>query len=179
MPGSGVGTPGQERILPGILKDLGYLPDPSACWLCPSDTRALSEVRLSAGGERIESNNTSYCGNFKHYNAGWPSPPFSMPPGPTHQLEIHHHTEIYSPGEVIYAFNGVVWTCTNPSNATDSSVIEGIRWSSPSVALYINGVYRHAPDLPNILFCDSHVVPFSLLDIRDPENWAIEGGLQP
>ena len=34
-------------------------------------------------------------------------------------------------------------------------------------------------DMPNILYCDGHAAPTDLKNLRDPENWGIEGWNRP
>ena len=173
--GSGIGIPGQERYLPGILKDLGYLPDPEAIWRCPSESRQMTTMDLLVlPPDETDTDNTSYAGNVSYSQPGWPSPPFSMPPGRGPVVEIRYDSQIYSPGNVIWAFDAGAWPTTWGSGSPDNILIDWIRWNEGHPS-FIPTVHRHAPDLPNILFCDGHVVPFNLLDIRDPENWAIEG----
>ncbi len=82
--------------------------------------------------------------------------------------------EIYSPGNVIFAYDAGNWSASNGSNATDNALVQWQLWPSP-YQHNNESVHRHAIDLPNILFCDGHAKPFHLLDIRDPENWGIEG----
>ena len=178
-PGTGIREP--ARNLLGIFKDLGYIPDPDAFWICPSESRVMPEhldLLVSPDYTQIEGETGSYCGNHQHHGAGWPSPPFSYPPGWGHELEIRHNTDVYSPGNVIYANDGGGFGCTNGSNATDNSGVYWILWSTAHTS-FTKTTHRHAIDLPNILFCDGHAVPFSLFDIRDPENWAIEGWNKP
>ena len=180
-PGTGLGTPGQERILPGIFKDLGYLPDPDAFWRCPSDQRVLGPVGLKVGNFLIQDNgvsihNTSYAGNADHWLPGWPEPPYSYPPGVTRlpaSPRWIRSSDIYSPGNVIQAMDGPGWPNSVGSNSPNNLLTSVLFWDYGSPMF--SGVHRHAIDTPNILFCDGHAVPFSLFDIRDPENWGIEG----
>ena len=178
--GSGIGIPGEERNLVGILKDGGYLPDPQAIWKCPSDSEFHREgpVSLSPFTDYFDPFMTSYCGSFQHHGAGWPSPPWSFPTGPGHpDMERRFHTQIYSPGNVIWIYDGGGWPCTNGSNAVDNNMVQVTGW--PTTLPWTNTVHRHAIDLPNMLFCDGHAAPTDLKDIRDPENWAIEGWNRP
>ena len=179
-PGSGVGTAGKERNTPGIFKDLGYLPDPQAIWKCPSDSESVREgpTSLSPFTDFISPYQTSYGGNFNHHGGGWPTPPFSVPPGGGHVLEIHRQNEVYSPGNVIWAYDAGGWPFSNGSNAVNNILVEWILWENQHPS-FMATVHRHGPDLPNISFCDGHVEPFHLKDIRDPENWGIEGWNRP
>ena len=172
-PGSGIGTSGQERNIVGIFKDGGYLPDPDAIWNCPSDDRTFEMMSLSPFTDYFDPYQSSYAGNFNHHGPGWPSPPWSFPPGGGHEMEKRYHTDIYSPSNVIWTYDGSGWPQTWGSNAPDNSRTEAFLW--PCAPHFVNTIHRHGIDLPNILFCDGHVVPFDLKDIRDPENWGIEG----
>ena len=174
-PGSGIGTSGQERNLVGILKDGGYLPDPQPIWKCPADSEFRREgpVSLSPKADFFDPFQTSYCGNFQHHGVGWPSPPWSFPPGAGHDMEKRYHAQIYSPGNVMWIYDGPGWPCTNGSNATNNNHVEVTAW--PTVIPFSDSMHRHAIDLPNHLFCDGHAQPFNLNDLRDPENYAVEG----
>ena len=178
-PGSGVAKAGEERNTPGIFKDLGYLPEPDAIWKCPSDSEFVREgpTSLSPFTDYFSPFETSYGGNFNHHGIGWPTPPFSVPPGGGHVLEIHRQAEIYSPGNVIFTYDASGWPFSNGSNATDNNLVNFILW--PAAPVFMGSVHRHAPDLPNMLFCDGHVTPTDLKDLRDPENWGIEGWNRP
>ena len=174
-PGSGVGTPGHERILPGIMKDLGYIPDPDAFWRCPSDIRDLGPVGLRYNSFLTRVNETSYAGNNNHWSVGWPTPPFSFPPGGSHTVPLWiGNSDIYSPGNVIQALDGAGWDMSVGSNVVDNILVLFLSWDYGHPG-YLARMHRHGIDLPNILFCDGHAVPFDLKDIRDPENWGIEG----
>ena len=182
-PGAGLGTPGQERILPGIMKDLGYLPDPDAFWRCPSESRVLGPVGLKVGNFGIVDanghsiHNTSYAGNANHWTPGWPEPPYSYPPGVTRlpaSPRWIRSSQILSPGNVIQAYDGWGWPNSVGSNAVDNILASFLFFDYGHPSHFPN-TSRHAIDTPNILFCDGHAVPFSLFDIRDPENWGIEG----
>ena len=122
----------------------------------------------------VEPFGSSYGGNFNHHGMGWPTPPFSFPPGGGHVLEIHHQAEIYSPGNVIWAWSAGGWTASNGSNAVNNILVEWVLWENTHPS-FMATVHRHGPDLPNMVFCDGHAQPFHLKDVRDPENWAIEG----
>ena len=93
-------------------------------------------------------------------------------------LEIHRQAEVYSPGNVLFAYDGPLWPASHGSNAVDNALNDNQRWPSPT-GINNDTVHRHAIDLPNILFCDGHALPFNLTNLRDPENWAIEGWNQP
>ena len=179
--GTGVGTPGQERIWPGIAKDLGYLPNPDAIWRCPSESRKMTALDLLVGPpDEIDSDNGSYAGNHNHIYPGWPTPPLSTPPGSGGRTEISwvHSSQIYSPGNVIFAYDSSDWP--PPGNGFPAEWRqEGWFLWSYGHSYFMPTIHRHAPDLPNILFCDGHVAPFDLKDVRDPENWAIEGWNKP
>ena len=177
-PGTGLGIPGQERVLPGIMKDLGYIPDPDAFWRCPSESRVLGSVGLKVGNAIYNpGTQTSYSGNHNHWTPGWPEPPYSYPPGvsrlPASPRWIHSG-DIYSPGNVIQAMDGPNWTMSVGSNAVDN-ILTSFLFFDYGHQSFVENISRHAIDRPNILFCDGHAVPFSLFDIRDPENWGIEG----
>ena len=110
----------------GIYKDLGYIPDPDAFFICPSESRVMPEhldLLISPDGTSIEGETGSYAGNHNHHRAGWPSPPVSFPPGAGHNLEIHHNSDIYSPGNVIYAWDANGWGMTNSGNATNNILV--------------------------------------------------------
>ena len=175
-PGSGIAEAGKERNTPGIFKDLGYLPDPDAIWRCPSDTREREGLSLSPFADALGpffENFSSYGGNFNHHNMGWPTPPFSFPPGGHHVLEIHYQSEIYSPGDVMFAWDATGWQHSIGGNAVDNTMVNIVLW--PSIPIFNETTHRHAIDLPNMLFSDGHTVPTDLKNLRDPENWAIEG----
>ena len=172
-PGSGVGEAGKERVTAGIFKDLGYLPDVDAIWHCPSESRQLTSVSVRPFEPIRADNQGSYAGNFNHHSPGWPTPPYSFPPGGGHVLEIHHQVDIYSPSDVIFAWDSGGWMVSIGSNAVDNLMANATRW--PSALWHNETVHRHAIDLPNMIFCDGHAQPFDLKDIRDPENWGIEG----
>ena len=173
----GTGTREPARNVLGIYKDLGYIPDPDAFFKCPSDLRTMPDHLVLLVTNFVWETG-SYAGNHNHHGAGWPSPPVSFPPGWGHELEIRHHTDIYSPGNVIYTWDANGWGMTNGSNATDNILVTWVSWAYGHTS-FTETVHRHAIDLPNILFCDGHAVPFHLLDIRDPENWGIEGWNRP
>ena len=177
--GSGIREP--ARNLPGIFKDLGYIPDPDAFWRCPSERRAwLGPVDLrvddTVSENEIDDNHTSYGGNLNHWTKGWPEVPFSLPPGDGGYNETawRYHGQIYSPGNVIWVYDATGWSPGLRSNAADNKMVEAILWDYGH-PYFIQEISRHAIDLPNMLFCDGHAVPFDLKDIRDPENWGIEG----
>ena len=163
----------------GILKDGGYLPDPQAIWKCPSDTEygRSGPLSMSPYTDYFDPFETSYCGSFEHHGAGWPSPPWSFPPEGGHEMERHFNAEVYSPGNVICLYDGPGFPCTNGSNATDNFRVGRIAW--PATLPFTDSVHRHGIDLPNMLFCDGHARPTYVLDIRDPENWSIEGWNKP
>ena len=174
--GSGIGTPGEEKNFAGIMKRGGYLPDPEAIWKCPSDSEFRREggVSLSPFTDYFDPFQTSYGGNLNHHAKGWPSPPYSFPNGPGHpEVEIHRQTSVYSPANVLYIYDTAGWPFTNTSNALDDNLINLLLW--PTIPIFNDTVHRHGIDLPNMLFCDGHAQSFDLKDLRDPENWAIEG----
>ena len=80
-------------------------------------------------------------------------------------------------GNVIFSFDAGGWPFSDTSNAVDNSLVGWDLW--PSVAYVHDTLHRHAIDLPNMLFCGGHAVPTDLKDLRDPENWAIEGWNKP
>ena len=168
------------RNLPGIFKDLGYLPDPEAIWRCPSESRALKEVMLVPYAWDPEEYGPSYGGNMNHNNKGWPEVPFSLPPGRKGYNEPawRYHTDVYSPGNVVWVYDASGWSPAYGSNAVDNALVGWLLWDYGH-PLFISTMHRHAPDLPNILYCDGHAVPTDFKDLRDPENWAIEGWNRP
>ena len=176
--GSGLREP--ARDLPGIFKDLGYIPDSDAFWHCPSESRKLGPVGLRVENFVLEANKTSYGGNLNHWTNGWPEVPFSLAPGYGGYSDPawRHHTDIYSPGNVIWVYDAPGWSPGVGSNAVNNLLTSFYFWDygHPS---FVENISRHAVDMPNILFCDGHAEPFHLLDIRDPENWAIEGWNRP
>ena len=176
--GVGSGTREPARTILGICKDLGYIPDPDAFWICPSESRAMPDqldLLVSPDYTTVEGESGSYGGNFNHHSPGWPTPPFSFPPGWGHKLEIHYSTNVYSPGNVIWAYDAGGWPFTNGSNATNNILVYWIQWNYGHTS-FMPTVHRHAPDIPNMLFCDGHAVPTNIVsELRDPENWAMEG----
>ena len=175
--GSGIGRKGRERIWPGIAKDLGYLPDPEAVWRCPSESRKMTTMDLLARPDEIDTDNCSYSGNHNHITPGWPTPPLSVPPGNAGLTEVLwiRFPEIYSPGNVIFAYDGSGWPATNSSDAINNILVYWLSWDYGH-SYFIPTVHRHAPDLPNMLFCDGHAVPTDIVkETRDPESWCIEG----
>ena len=174
--GSGLGEP--ARMLQGIFKDLGYLPDPDRIWRCPSESRTM-ELPVALLGDARHVSEPSYGANMNHWGTGWPTPPYSVPPGRGYTQAVWlYRADIYSPGRVAHVYDASGWGMTNGSNATDNKQVEWLLWEygHPS---FIPTVHRHAPDLPNMLFCDGHAVPTDLKDLRDPENWGIEGWNRP
>ena len=172
--GSGLREP--ARVLQGIFKDLGYLPDPDWIWRCPSESRVMKEVRLVPGAWDPEEYATSYGGNMNHWTKGWPEVPFSVPPGDGgfNEPAWRYHTDVYSPGNVVWVYDASGWSPAYGSNAVDNALVGWLLWDYGH-PLFISTMHRHAPDLPNILYCDGHAVPTDFKDLRDPENWAIEG----
>ena len=72
--------------------------------------------------EAIGGHQTSYSGNHNHWTKGWPEAPFSMPPGRGGYTvpEWRHSTDIYSPGNVVWAYDATGWSHGSGSNATDN-----------------------------------------------------------
>ena len=181
--GSGIREPARELM--GIFKDLGYIPDPDAFWRCPSERRDFLEsvdlrVDDTVAQNEQNTNQTSYGGNMNHWTKGWPEVPFSVPPGDGgfNEPAWRYHTDVYSPGRVVHVYDASGWGMTNGPNAVNNILVEWILWESGHPS-FIPTVHRHAPDLPNMLFCDGHAVPTDLKDLRDPENWGIEGWNRP
>ena len=137
----------------------------------------MGTISFNPYNDYIDPFRASYAGSFNHHGPGWPTPPFSFPPGWGHKMEVHYSTDVYSPGNVVWVYDGANWPATNGSNAIDNRLVEWQLW--PSSPRMNETVHRHAIDLPNILFCDGHATPFDLKDLRDPENWGIEGWNRP
>ena len=58
----------------------------------------------------------------------------------------------------------------------NSNALGGFDWLAwPSIPSFNDTISRHNIDLPNVFFRDGHAHPFYFPDLRDPENWAIEG----
>ena len=177
--GSGLREPARELM--GIFKDLGYIPDPEAFWRCPSERRGfLGPVDLRVDDtvpqNEEEENLASYGGNLNHWTKGWPEVPFSLPPGRGgyNEPEWRHHGQIYSPGNVVWVYDATGWSPGAGGNAVDNRLVGWLRWNYGHPH-FMQEMHRHAPDLPNMLFCDGHAVPTHFDDLRDPENWGIEG----
>ena len=172
----GIDTDHPPRILPGIFKDLGYLPDPEAIWRCPSESRKMTTMKLLSTNDENDSDNPSYGGNHNHWTKGWPTPPWSYPRGEGGHTErlVLNRTDLYSPGVIVATYDASGWGMGYGSNATNNQLVEWILWNYGH-SYFLPTVHRHAPDVPNILYCDGHVVSTDLKDLRDPENWGIEG----
>ena len=98
---------------------------------------------------------------MNHWTKGWPEAPFSVPPGDGGYNETawRYHGQVYSPGNVIWVYDAGGWSPGVGSNAVDN-ILTSFFFLDYGHPYFIQEISRHAIDLPNMLFCDGHAVPF-------------------
>jgi prepilin-type N-terminal cleavage/methylation domain-containing protein/prepilin-type processing-associated H-X9-DG protein len=100
----------------------------------------------------------SYGFNGGHRDTGYPTPPFTFPGGTTAALAMGQ-----TPAETVWVADYVDWGATGPANKQFIYHCAYAFWGG-----------RHQKR-NNVLFMDGHVKSMRACQLKDPENFALEG----